>query len=86
MGQESRSAPGDGGAANRWRRPPESGWGDLPRDPQDAVTLENDVLGARLWGPPTQPTLSLGKSDLWDRRWLGERQPPVPLARIRELA
>jgi len=61
-------------------------WRDLPADPQDAATVENDVLGARLWGPPQQPTLSLGKSDLWDRRWFGERQPPVPLARIRELA
>jgi len=61
-------------------------WRELPRDPQDAVTLENDVLGARLWGPPEQPTLSLGKSDLWDRRWMGAEQAPVPLARIRELA
>jgi len=61
-------------------------WRELPRDPQDAVTLENDVLGARLWGPPEQPTLSLGKSDLWDRRWMGAEQAPVPLARICELA
>jgi len=67
-------------------RPPEAGWRDLPADPHDAVTLENDVLGARLWGPPHRPTLSLGKSDLWDRRWRGDQQPPVPLSRIRELA
>jgi hypothetical protein len=59
---------------------------DLPRDPYDAVRLENDVLGVRLWGPPGQPTLSLGKSDVWDRRWFGDRQPVVTLQRLRELA
>ena len=48
--------------------------------------MENDVLGARIWGPPSQPTLSLGKSDIWDRRWFGDRQPLITLARIRELA
>ena len=79
-------ANGSTGTGDWKDRPPESGWRELPRDPQDAVTLDNDVFGARLWGPASQPTLSLGKSDLWDRRWMGERQPPVPLARIRELA
>jgi hypothetical protein len=58
----------------------------LPRDPYDARRLENDVLGVRVWGPPTQPTLSLGKSDIWDRRWFAERQPLVTMAKIRELA
>ncbi|MEW6755920.1 MAG: hypothetical protein AB1505_33820 [Candidatus Latescibacterota bacterium] len=66
--------------------PPQEGWRELPRDPQDAVILENDVLGVRLWGPPEQPTLSLGKSDIWDRRWRGDRQPPVTLAQIRRCA
>ena len=60
---------------------------DLPRDPYLGVRLENDVLGVRLWGPPTQPTLSLGKADIWDRRWYGDRQQPlITMARIRELA
>ncbi len=58
----------------------------LPPDPHDAWRLENDVLGVRVWGPPTRPTLSLGKSDIWDRRWFAERQPLVTLAEIRELA
>jgi hypothetical protein len=58
----------------------------LPRDPHDARRLENDVVGVRVWGPPTQPTLSLGKSDIWDRRWFAERQPLVTMAKIRELA
>jgi len=58
----------------------------LPRDPHDALRLENDVLGVRLWGPAAQPTLSLGKADIWDRRWLGDRQPVVSLQQLRELA
>ena len=58
----------------------------LPPDPYDALLLDNDVLGVRVWGPPTQPTLSLGKADIWDRRWFGERQPLITLKRIRELA
>lgn len=58
----------------------------LPRDPYEALTLENDILGVRLWGPADRPTLSLGRSDLWDRRWFSERQPLVTLARLRELA
>jgi hypothetical protein len=35
----------------------------------DSVNLENDVLGVRLWGPPTQPTLSIGKADIWGLRY-----------------
>lgn len=59
---------------------------ELPKDPYDGLRLENDVLGVRVWGPASQPTLSLGKSDIWDRRWFEDRQPLVTLARIRELA
>ena len=58
----------------------------LPRDPHEAYRLDNDVLGVRVWGPETQPTLSLGKADIWDRRWFGDRQPLITLAKIRELA
>ncbi|MBM3241374.1 hypothetical protein FJZ31_34265 [Candidatus Poribacteria bacterium] len=58
----------------------------LSRDPYDALRLENDVLGMRLWGPPTQPTLLIGKADIWDRRWFSERQSLITMARIRELA
>ena len=28
----------------------------LPPDPYDALTLENDIVGLRLWGPAPQPT------------------------------
>ncbi len=62
------------------------GAGDLPPDPYDSVRLENDVPGVRVWGPPKQPTLSLGRSDIWDRRWFGDRQPVVTLKQLRELA
>lgn len=58
----------------------------LPPDPQDGPRIQNDIVGAVLWGPPTQPTLSLGRSDIWDRRWFGGRQPLITLAKIRELA
>jgi hypothetical protein len=36
----------------------------LPRDPHDALRLENEVPGVRLRRPATQPTLSLGKADI----------------------
>jgi len=58
----------------------------LPADPYDALRIENDVLGVRVWGPPTQPTLSVGKADIWDRRWFGDRQPLITLSQIRDLA
>jgi hypothetical protein len=58
----------------------------LPPDPHEALTLENDILGVRVWGRPEQLTLSCGRSDLWDRRWFGERQPLVTLAQLRGLA
>ena len=59
---------------------------NLPRDPHEAFRMQNDVVGVRLWGPPTQPTLSIGKSDIWDRRWFEERQPLITMAKIKELA
>ena len=58
----------------------------LPPDPMDGVLLENDVLGVRIWGPPTSPTLSLGAADIWDRRWFAERQPLITLDEIRKHA
>ena len=58
----------------------------LPRDPQDGFLLENDIVGVRVWGTAQQPTLSVGRSDIWDRRWFGNREPIVTLATLRELA
>ncbi len=59
---------------------------NLPPDPYDALKLQNDMLGVRVWGPATKPTLSVGRSDIWDRRWFAQRQPLITMARIRELA
>ncbi len=58
----------------------------FPSDPHEAFRMQNDVIGVRLWGPPKQPTFSIGKSDIWDRRWFEERQPSVAIQKIKELA
>ncbi|MGV8096726.1 MAG: glycoside hydrolase family 95-like protein [Mangrovibacterium sp.] len=58
----------------------------LSPDPIDGFLLQNDIVGVRLWGPVTQPTLSIGKSDIWDRRWLTDKQPLITLSQIKELA
>jgi len=42
-------------------------------DPHDGILLGNHVLGVRLWGPPSAPTLTIGASDIWDRRWFRDR-------------
>jgi hypothetical protein len=39
----------------------------LGLEPGD-LRLCNDDLGIILWGPDSAPTLSVGKSDVWDRR------------------
>lgn len=47
--------------------------------------LQNDDLGVILWGPDTAPTLSIGKSDLWDRR-LPQEQPVITMEEITKRA
>lgn len=44
--------------------------------------LNNDDIGVILWGPDTAPTLSIGKSDIWDRR---NPQPPQPILTLEEI-
>ncbi len=46
-----------------------------------AVRMSNRQLKVALWGPPEQLTLSLGKTDVWDRRRGWER--PLTLEEIR---
>ena len=46
-----------------------------------AVDLSTPKLRIGLWGPPQQLTLSLGKTDVWDRRRYFE--PPITLAEIK---
>ena len=47
--------------------------------------LQNDDLGVILWGPDTAPTLSIGKSDIWDRR-LPKEQPVITMEEITKRA
>lgn len=47
--------------------------------------LQNDDLGVILWGPDVAPTLSIGKSDIWDRR-LPKEQPVITMAEIEQRA
>ena len=57
--------------------------------PASALGLEpgtyrlcNDDLGVILWGPDETPTLSVGKSDVWDRR---NPQPPEPVLTLQQI-
>jgi len=47
-----------------------------------ARRLCNDDIGVILWGPNASPTLSVGKSDVWDRR---NPVPPEPIITSREI-
>ena len=44
--------------------------------------LCNDDIGVILWGPDAAPTLSVGKSDVWDRR---NPLPPEPVLTLNEI-
>src|SRR5512141_61441 len=62
--------------------PPPSVLGLEPGD----LRLSNDDVGVILWGPDAAPTLSVGKSDVWDRRNPQPPQPILTLARMMEMA
>ena len=61
-----------------------------PADPQPvgtwfggtALPMHNGELKVSLWGPPERLTFSLGKTDVWDRRYFPEK--PLTLEEIRE--
>jgi len=61
-----------------------------PSDPQPvgtwgggtALPLHNGQLKVSLWGPPERLTFSVGKTDVWDRRYFPEK--PLTLEEIRE--
>jgi hypothetical protein len=50
------------------------------------LQLSNDDLGLILWGPDAAPTLSVGKSDVWDRRNPKAPEPVLPISKIIERA
>lgn len=48
----------------------------LYRQP-DSTQDESAMIGVSLWGPDHQPTISVGRSDSYDRRWYGNDFPVV---------
>ena len=48
--------------------------------------VTNAEVGASLFGPPNQPTLWIGKSDVWDRRLLRKDVPLISLKELKEAA
>ena len=57
----------------------------LGLEPGD-LRLCNDDLGVILWGPDRAPTLSVGKSDVWDRRLPISPEPVLTLQQMIEMA
>ena len=57
----------------------------LGSEPGD-LRLCNDDVGMILWGPDSAPTLSLGKSDVWDRRKPQPSEPILTLAQMTAMA
>jgi len=57
----------------------------LGLEPGD-LRLCNDDLGIILWGPDSAPTLSVGKSDVWDRRNPKPAEPVLTLAQMTAMA
>lgn len=50
------------------------------------LRLCNNDIGIILWGPDAAPTLSVGKSDVWDRRLPGTSLPVLALQQMIEMA
>lgn len=57
----------------------------LGLEPGD-LRLQNDDIGVILWGPNHTPTLSIGKSDVWDRRNPLSPEPVLTMAQIIDMA
>ena len=57
----------------------------LGLEPGD-LRLCNEDIGVIVWGPDSAPTLSIGKSDVWDRRNPKPDEPVLTMAQIIEMA
>ncbi len=55
------------------------------RAPEIGTGIHNGDIGVKLWGPNNRITLSIGKSDVWDRRRF-QQEPLLTLAEIKERA
>ncbi|HEY3396099.1 MAG TPA: hypothetical protein VGM19_00420 [Armatimonadota bacterium] len=53
----------------------------LAREPGDHLDA-NAKIGLSVWGPDHQPTLSVGRSDVYDRRWYGNEEPAVTRSEV----
>jgi hypothetical protein len=60
--------------------------GDLSTDPAYGVQMENDDIGATLFGAPQKLALAIGKSDVWDRRWPYSADENMNLGRLYAMA
>ncbi|MHB9025650.1 MAG: glycosyl hydrolase family 95 catalytic domain-containing protein [Armatimonadota bacterium] len=55
-----------------------------PGSPREAAVHQdaNAMIGISVWGPDYQPTVSVGRSDCYDRRWFGNDLPTVTRAEV----
>jgi hypothetical protein len=58
---------------------------DLGAEPGE-LRLENDEIGVIVWGPGTTIALSVGKSDIWDRRLPPNEKPVLTLPQMTAMA
>lgn len=59
---------------------------DVLPDAPGKYQITNSQVGVSLFGPANQPTLWIGKSDVWDRRLLRPNAPPVSIKELKEAA
>ncbi len=64
---------------------PEKDGAMIAPSPDAGIGINNGDIGMKLWGPNNRITFSIGKSDVWDRRWL-EKAPVATLDDIKEWA
>ncbi|HEY3416468.1 MAG TPA: hypothetical protein VGM23_06265, partial [Armatimonadota bacterium] len=59
-----------------------------PGSPREAPAQQdaNAMIGISVWGPGYQPTVSVGRSDCYDRRWFGNELPTVTRQEVIEAA
>ncbi len=58
----------------------------LASAPDEGIRIRNGDIGMMLWGPHNRPTFSIGKADVWDRRFYGHKEPVITLADLKEYA
>ena len=54
--------------------------------PETGILLGNGDIHNKFWNLPEEMTWSLGKNDVWDRRYYGDSKPVVTLEDIKRLA